>query len=280
MVDKRCEECFLKTYRRLFQRFNVGESQQKAFLKFFNSLMEQQNNSSSPEVQLKLSRMFCQIIGVNDPFVEEKGDSNRVARGLYKVWKPKVDESHKPFELALRLAIAGNIMDYGASNAFDVEKTIEKVLNADFAIDHSKLLQNRIKNANRILYLGDNAGEIWFDRLFIEILKHNDVTYAVKDAPILNDVTMKDAIDSGIYKVAKVISNGYDAPSTLLNQCSDEFLDIYKSADLIVSKGQGNLEGLLEVNDKRIFFALMVKCNVIAERLKVEKGSFIVHSTN
>lgn len=280
MVDKRCEECFLKTYRRLFQRFNVGESQQKAFLKFFNSLMEQQNEFSSPEVQLKLSRTFCQIIGINDPFVEEKDDSNRVARGLYKEWKPKVDESHNPFELALRLAIAGNIMDYGASNAFDVGKTIEKVLNADFAIDHSKLLEYRIKNAKRILYLGDNAGEIRFDRLFIETFKHNDVTYAVKDAPILNDVTMKDAIDSGIYKVAKVISNGYDVPSTLLNQCSDEFLDIYKSADLIVSKGQGNLEGLLEVDDKRIFFALMVKCNVIAERLKVEKGSFIVHSTN
>ncbi|MFP4557072.1 MAG: damage-control phosphatase ARMT1 family protein [Bacteroidales bacterium] len=280
MVDERCEECFLKTYRRLFRKFNVDESQQRSFLVFFNSLMERQSNFSSPEVQLKLNRKFCQIIGVVDPFVQEKDDSNRIALGLYKEWKPKVGQSHNRFELALRLAIAGNIMDYGANSAFNIEKTIERVLKADFAIDQSKLLEERISNAKRILYLGDNAGEILFDRLFIETINHDNVTYAVKSAPILNDVTMKDANDSGINRVVKVISNGYDAPSTILNHCSDEFLDIYKSADLIVSKGQGNLEGLLDVSDRRIFFALMVKCNVIAERLKVEKGSFIVHSTN
>jgi hypothetical protein len=76
--------------------------------------------------------------------------------------------------------------------------------------------------------------------------------------------------------VTKVISNGYDVPSTVLKKCSAEFLEVYLSADLIISKGQGNLEGLIFENDPRIYFLLMVKCDVIAEALNVEKGSFVV----
>jgi len=242
--------------------------------------MEQQSKNCSPEIQRNLNRTFCHIIGVNDPFAKEKEDNNRIALDLYRIWKPRVLESENPFELALRLAIAGNIMDYGANNTFDIEQTIVKVMNTDFAIDHSKLLRQRILDAKRILYLGDNAGEIVFDRLLIETIMHNDVMFAVKGGSILNDATMQDAVDIDLQNVADVISNGFDAPSTLLNRCSDEFLDVYKSADLIISKGQGNLEGLMDENDDRIFFLLMVKCDVIAERLRVRKGSFIVHSTN
>lgn len=76
--------------------------------------------------------------------------------------------------------------------------------------------------------------------------------------------------------VADVISNGYDAPSTVLSDCSEEFLHHYKEADLIISKGQGNFEGLIEENDPRIFHLLMVKCDVVAELLHVEKDSFVV----
>ncbi len=246
MVDKRCKECFLKTYKRLFQKFNVNESQQRAFLTFFDFIMERHSESNSPEIQRNLNRTFCHIIGIDDPFAEEKEDNNRIALDLYKKWKPRVLESDRPFDLALRLAIAGNIMDYGANTSFDIEQTIEKVFNADFAIDHSKLLRQRILDAKRILYLGDNAGEIIFDKLFIETIMHNDVTFAVKGGPILNDATKQDAIEVDLHRVADVISNGYDAPSTLLNRCSDEFLDVYKSADLIISKGQGNLEGLMD----------------------------------
>jgi hypothetical protein len=169
-------------------------------------------------------------------------------------------------------------MDYGANQVFDVHKTITKVLSSDFAIDHSIILKQRIKEAKRILYLGDNAGEIVFDKLFIETIMHPDLVFAVKDAPVLNDVTIQDAKEVGMYEVADVISNGYDASSTLLEKCSKEFLDVYRSADLIISKGQGNLEGLIDEKDPRIFFLFMVKCDVIAERVGVEKGSFVVYN--
>lgn len=275
-IDNRCKTCFLKTYQRLFEKFNVSLAYRKQFLSFYHETILKTQHLSSPEIQRVLNNEFCRIINVNDPFQEEKLLSNRIALELYKELKPKVLTSNNPFDLALRLSIAGNIMDYGANNSFDVHETINEVLKASFAIDHSELLKNKIKKAKRILFLGDNAGEIVFDKLFIETIMHHKVYYAVKGSPVLNDVTMNDATDVGMDWVADVISNGFDAPSTALNKCSEEFLNVYNSADLIISKGQGNYEGLMNVNDSRIFFLLMAKCNVIAEKLNVKKGSFIV----
>ena len=275
-IDKRCKNCFLKTYQRLFEKFKVNVHQRQDFISFFQETIIKFNHYSTPEIQRELNNEFCQIIEVSNPFREEKDKSNQIALELYKAWKPKVISSLDPFDLALRLAIAGNIMDYGANNSFDVHETINKVLKTSFAIDHSKLLKNKIKKAKRILYLGDNAGEIVFDKLFIETIMHNHIVFAVKDAPVLNDVTMSDAKEVGMDMVADVISNGFDAPSTVLNRCSKKFLEIYNSADLIISKGQGNFEGLMQQNDSKIFFLLMAKCDVIAEILNVNKGSFLV----
>ncbi|MGQ9846895.1 MAG: damage-control phosphatase ARMT1 family protein [Bacteroidales bacterium] len=280
IVDVRCEKCFLKTYQRLFQKFKASSKSEELFYAFFQEILREQSALSNPEIQKLLQNKFCELIRIVDPFAEEKKNSNRIALSLYDEWKPKVFASENPFDVALRLAIAGNIMDYGANNSFDIHKTIERVLTTSFAIDHSKALQTKIKQAKKILYLGDNAGEIVFDRLFIETFMHNNITFAVKAAPILNDVTLDDAKQVEIDLVADVISNGYDAPSTILNKCSNEFINIYNSADLIISKGQGNFEGLMHQNDPRIFFLMMIKCDVIAEMLNVEKGSFVVYNQN
>ncbi len=278
LVDKRCVNCFQKGYQRLFEKFKVNDYVQKEFMTFLYSINRTKEHLTAPELQVLLQEKFCELIKVDDPFYEEKKKSNTIALDLYKEWKPRVFASENPFELALRLAIAGNVMDYGAYNSFDVHKIIEKVLNSSFAIDHSKQLKKLIRQAKRILYLGDNAGEIVFDRLFIETIMHNDIIYAVKGYPVLNDVTIEDAEYVGMNLVAQVISNGYKAPSTVLHKCSKEFMEIYNSADLIISKGQGNYEGLMNENDSRIFFLMMVKCDVIAEKLNVEKGSFIVYN--
>ncbi len=277
-VDLRCNSCFFNTYQRLLDKFNVGIAQRQKFKSSFQEIIDKNKHLSSPEIQRKLNRGFCRIIKVNDPFKEEKVRSNNIALELYKDWKPKVLSADNPFDLALRLSIAGNIMDYGANNSFNVYETIDAVLKASFAIDYSALLKNKINKAKKILYLGDNAGEIVFDKLFIETIMKPEVFYAVKGAPILNDVTLADAKEVEMDLVADVISNGFDAPSTVLNKCSKEFHEIYNSADLIISKGQGNFEGLMKENDPRIFFLLMVKCDVIAEMLDVEKGSFIVYN--
>lgn len=279
IVDKRCESCFLKTYQRLFEKFNIELDEQHEFNSFFKDLLINNRHLASPEIQRELNIRFCQILKTTDPFEEEKKSSNRQAIALFNDWEPKVVSSIDPFSLALRLAIAGNIMDYGPKDKFNLENTIEKVLLAKLIIDHSLQLKGRLVQAKSVLYLGDNAGEIVFDRLFIETIKHPNLVFAVRGGNVLNDATMDDAHDVGLDRIVKVISNGFDAPSTIVDKSSPEFQRYFNEADLIISKGQGNLEGLLPLNDNRIFFLLMVKCDVIADLLSVPRGSFVVYNS-
>jgi uncharacterized protein with ATP-grasp and redox domains len=250
----------------------------KAFYRFSEELMQMANGLSPLEIGQQVRAELERITGIADPYAEEKQASNHTAMQLYAIYKPLVFQSTDPFNMALRLAVAGNIMDYGASQSFDVHQAIERVLHAEFAIDHSKSLQAKIGQASSVLYLGDNAGEIVFDKLFLEAVQHPNVTFAVRGAPVINDATLADADFIGMHKVAKVISNGYNAPSTMVERSSQEFRQIFESADLIISKGQGNLEGLWERNDDRVFFLLMAKCPVFAELFDVVEQSFIVYN--
>lgn len=274
--DHRCADCFRRGYQRLLSKHQITD---KAIVQAVRHQLEahiEANSLSSPEMQQQLSRHFSRLTGIADPFAEEKRISNSQADSLYHEWKPKVKQAAEPELLALRLAIAGNIMDYGAHQHFDLEQTINEVLDADFAIDHSERLLQEIKKAEKVLYLCDNAGEIYFDKLFIETLQHPDLTAVVRGFPALNDVTFQDALQAGLQEVCKVIDNGSDAPSTILNDCSREFLHAFQQADLIICKGQGNLEGLLPEADGRMYFLLMAKCDVIADFLEVNKGDLIV----
>lgn len=279
-MDIRCKTCFNNNYDKLLKKFPLSGCESLEFCAFFTRLMNDGEDKITPLIQRELLHKFRDMNGIADPYLKEKKQSNKIALKLYKQWKPKVLTSDNPFSLSLRLAIAGNIMDYGTDQEFDVHETIKKAMIAEFAIDDSALLKQRIKEAKNILYLGDNAGEIVFDKLFLETINHNHVVYAVRGAPVLNDATLKDAREIGVDLVADVISNGFDAPSTVLSQCNSEFLDVYNSADLIISKGQGNLEGLINGHDPRLFFLLMVKCDVIGEALNVKKGSIVVYNQN
>lgn len=274
--DLRCKDCLLRSYHALFRKFNITGKVRNEFLNAFDEIAKTQHFGSTPEMQHKLNGVFRTLSGIADAFEAEKAESNRVAEMLYETWQPRVTEAPDPFSMALRLSIAGNIMDYGAADSFDIHKTIENVMNVSFAIDHSAKLKQKLQRAASVLYLGDNAGEIVFDRLLLETVAHPNVSFTVRGGPALNDVTLKEAEETGIHRVAKVIDSGFDAPSTILKKSSHEFRDIFRSADLIISKGQGNLEGLIDENDPRIFFLLMIKCDVMAEKLEVNKGSFIV----
>jgi uncharacterized protein with ATP-grasp and redox domains len=191
-------------------------------------------------------------------------------------------KSDNPFDTALRLSIAGNIMDFAACPEFFADTTnyfnhtIERVLTATITIDDSKELQKRLARSKTLLFIGDNAGEIVLDKLFLDTVNHPDVYYAVREKPILNDATIYDAYYSGMNAEAKIISSGYDAPSTIMGKSSDKFLSIFNGADLVISKGQGNLEGLINYKRSDLFFLLMVKCDVIARLLNVRKGDFVV----
>lgn len=279
-LEKRCITCFERANRRLFTTYTLSLSEYADYLIYFSKVIRENDHLSSPEVQQLLNRKVKEITGKPDLYAVEKQKSNEQAKTHYPACKENISKSENPFKYAVRLAIAGNIMDYGAHDSFNIDETISRVMDARFGTDHTDCLKKQLEQAQHVLFIGDNAGEIVFDKLLIEVIDHPGLVYVVRGAPVLNDATMDDAIDVGLDKLCPVISTGADIPSVVLDKTSGEFQKYFREADLIISKGQGNLEGLLPLNDPRIFFLLMAKCDVIAELLSVKKGDFVVFNQN
>ena len=231
-------------------------------------------HSSPPETGREVYRIVREVTGVNDPFASLKAESIRMALALYPSLKEVVETSGEPLETAVRLAVAGNVIDFGADPDFELEQDIQEALRREPAINHFDVLKNKLKGAREILYLADNAGETVFDKIFIEAID-KPVVYAVRDRPVINDATVEDAIKSGLDEVARVVSSGCDAPGVIPNRCSEEFLDLFQRADLIISKGQGNYE-TLSSEQRPVFYLLKAKCPVIARDLGVKQGDTVI----
>lgn len=276
-MDYQCIFCHTRAFEKKIKELPVDSELKKSLVRdFFKYISNMEETKSAPEAAGDMHRLIRNSSHIADPYLEEKEFINNYLVELYPEFKAAVNSSINPFDKALRLSIAGNIIDNIASPDYDIKRTINHVLSSDFRIDHSAFLSEEIQKANTILYLGDNAGEIVLDKLFIASINHPNIIFAVRGAPVINDVTIEDATFVGMENEAKVISNGSDAPSTILTKVSDEFLEIYNNADLIISKGQGNLEGLIHEKSKNIFFLFMVKCDVIAKLIGAEKGDFVV----
>jgi uncharacterized protein with ATP-grasp and redox domains len=231
-------------------------------------------HSSPPETGREVYRIVREVTGVNDPFASLKDESIRKALALYPSFKEVVETSGDPLETAVRLAVAGNIIDFGADPDFKLEQDIQEALRREPAINHFDVLKNKLKGAREILYLADNAGETVFDKIFIEAMA-KPVVYAVRDRPVINDATVEDAIKSGLDEVARIVSSGCDAPGVIPNRCTEEFLDLFQRADLIISKGQGNYE-TLSSEQRPVFYLLKAKCPVIARDLGVKQGDTVI----
>jgi uncharacterized protein with ATP-grasp and redox domains len=277
--DYRCFFCFARAFEKLLVKENLSAEAKSCFTRDMAGLYNKMcDNFSAPVFSRELHTILKQYTNNPDLYKEAKRQSNDMVLNMYPDLKYRILLSDNPFDTALRLAIAGNIIDLAVSNNFNLEATIDKVIHSDFAIDHSNELKQAISKANTVLYLGDNAGEIVFDKLFIENIMHPNLFYAVRGVPVINDATIEDAKYIGMDKVAKVVSNGYYAPSTILEKCSLEFKDLFQQADLIISKGQGNLEGLLDKTAKEVYYLLMVKCEVMADFLSVPINFFVVYN--
>jgi len=220
-----------------------------------------------------------ELINVDDPYREVKKQSNDLALSLYPQLKNYLNTAEDRLHEALKISAAGNIIDLGPQRNFDVEKELSKVLKFGFAIDHYDKFIRKLETANNVLYLGDNAGEIVFDKILVEELAAmgKNVTYVVKDGPILNDATMEDAVYVGMDKVANVITNGTNYLGTCLDILPAEFLDILLNAEVVISKGQANFESLEqeEMAKGRVFFMLKAKCDYVAEKSGVKLGDSV-----
>ena len=254
---------------------NVDEKKIQEILVAFGQYLPQIHAEAiPPEIGREAYRLISEKTGIPDLYAEIKKECTQKALSLYPQLKEQVASSEDPLLTAIRMAIAGNVIDFGANADFDLDKDLDVLLSQELAIDHYRAFCHVLKRIRKVLFIADNAGETVFDRLLIEELG-KPVIYAVRENPIINDAIRQDALDAGIDGLAEIVSSGTDAPGTILSLCSEHFLKIFRSADLIISKGQGNYEGISE-EARPAFFLLKAKCEVIARDIGVKKGSLIL----
>jgi len=270
-----CYPCFLKQALSAARRAGASEElQHEILLTVMNDLQSLPSGVTPPEMAYKIHKSVRQKTNTLDPYKQAKDQATQEALALYPELQNKVRTASDPLEMAVRIAIAGNIIDLGVTDTYDIEATLSRVLTQSFAINDLPALRKQLENCSSILYLADNAGETVFDRVLIELIT-KPVTYVVKAGPIINDATRDDAFAAGIDQVAEIIDNGSQAPGTMFEQCSESFLQRFQQAELIIAKGQANYESLSE-HSAPLFFLLQAKCDVIARDLGVIETDIIL----
>jgi len=269
--------CHTKSAEHLIAKFKPLHEQEILFKKQVETLLFNSKDISNPYVAMLINRLAKKSLNSDSLYAKEKWEVNELLMGLYGEWSQRINSADNSLNVAAKLAVIGNIIDYGAHSVpKDIIAAVKELLNQKFVIDDRLRLFQKVKNAKSVLYLGDNAGEIVFDRLLIEKWNHPNLTYVVRGSSVLNDVTIEDTNQVNMRAVCKIITNGHDAPSTLIDNCSSEFQDLYNNADVVISKGQGNFEGLMSSSKENLFFMLMAKCDIIANMLNVAKGDMLV----
>ncbi len=230
-----------------------------------------------PSLSGALQAQLREITGCADPYREAKQRFNRLALELLPPLAAAVARNEDPFGAAVRLAIAGNIIDLGAKSGL-TEAEARNVASDALAqplVGPLAALRRAAQHARRILYLCDNAGEIAFDRVLIEHLPRGVVTVAVRGQAVINDATREDALVAGLPEIAEVIDNGSAMPGTVLADCSPEFCRRFAEADLVIAKGQGNFESL-HTAPAPLFCLFRVKCPTVAVHCGHPVGSHVV----
>lgn len=270
-----CIPCTMESCRRLTESDRIDAARGEELLRRTAAYLENvDRRQTPPALAREMHRMFREILDDPDPYLDIKRRCNEQMLQRREELRRLAAEADDPFAVALRLAIAGNVIDFGAKHLMDPDATIRRVLEADLAIDDTEALRSDLAAAETVLYIGDNAGEIVLDGVFLETIAHPRLTFAVRGGPVLNDALVADAELVGIDRLARIVTTGDDAPGVIWRTSSLEFREIFKAVDVVVAKGQGNLEGLIDA-DRDIHFLLTTKCERIANHIGVGVKDFV-----
>lgn len=241
----------------------------------------------------QVCRVARLVTGNPDPFSKLKKFSNDQALKMLSSLEARIRacrDAKEAFQLAVRMAICGNTIDFEVENyGFSLEKFDSQFLNClkkDLAIDHTILLMQQLGRSGKVAYILDNAGEIVFDKILIELIKGTygcEIWAAVKEGPVLNDALMEDAEQVGITSSVPTITTGNDHIGVELSTSSEAFLHHFRTSDLVIAKGQGCYETLTEIEPMLsipICYLLIAKCPVVAQDLGVPLNSGIVKLVN
>ncbi len=279
-MDVPCIACFVRQAVETVERATNDPALRLSAIKEVCSLVDSVSaETTPPDFAERVYATIYRMTDNADPFVDVKRAANELVLALEPRLQEAVKESREPLLSAIKLSIAGNSMDLGVVREYgDVNGLAEHVLVTDLAVDDYGAFVEGLQTSEHVVIVGDNNGEIVFDRMLLEQMKRvRDCryTYVVRGGPVINDVTRQDAIGVGIDRLARIVDTGAAAPGLVLARCSDEARRVFLGADVVVSKGQGNYEALSDA-PREVFFLLLVKCGVVSKDLSAPVGGAVV----
>ena len=282
-LQPECITCIIAQVKNVTNMFGLSEEKREEAMRDTHTYLAGANyEGCTPESMGELWQILLRHVGEKDPYAAIKSLCNQEAMKMLPATREKIARAKDPFTVALKYAIAGNLIDYGLEHPVSIEEQnaqIDAIANTAFSIDDSDKLLRAMEHAKTMLYLGDNAGEIVFDKLLVEQIRKRfpkiDLAFVVKGSPVLNDVTEVDADEVGMQDVARVIDNGDASPGTVLSRTSEAFQSAFANADVILSKGQGNYESLSGVEKENLFFLFTAKCDTVCVEAGVPKLSIV-----
>ena len=279
-----CLPCLLNQGIRVARLYLENEEEQRTLLKsIIAEIAVMDHNASAPYIAHKVHRALKEALQNPDPYQKEKRYFNQEMLRFEDDFYALVESAANPLDIALKLAAAGNIIDYGPGydlSRDNVLNTIKDSMEKGYSQEVFVSLKATLEDTSKLLYLGDNAGEIVFDKIFIRTIKgcypHLQIDFATRGEPIMNDVTEEDAYMVGIDDYANIINNGTDIPGTILEHCSDSFVNVFNKADVIIAKGQGNFESLYGNGYNNLYYIFLCKCDLFMDRFGARQKDLVL----
>ena len=279
--DTRCVDCFRSGLRGFLSRSGIGGERAFELLEgYIQRIASGLDGNPPPVAGAPVYREIRGLSGETDIYLPEKHRFTDMLLDRRSQLIRRFNTEDNPLTAALRASTWGNLIDVAQGKELLGEKELLELFSVPLSVDHTGDFLEKLAHARSMVIFGDNAGETVLDRLFLELLEFpGHVYYTVRPLPMLNDAVRSDAERAGLDAFCTIVDTGYDAPTILLQMVSSHLASLLDTADLILSKGQGNLEGLFGARDPRLYYSFVVKCPVIADAVHLPEGSGVFASS-
>jgi uncharacterized protein with ATP-grasp and redox domains len=279
--DTRCLSCFRRGLGAFLERTGLtGPGADNLLEGYLDRVATSLNTNPPPVAGAGIYREIREMAAHPDIYREDKSRITSALGGRIIELRKRFESDDLPLNAALRASTWGNLLDVAQGRVLPTDEDLLELLSVPLAVDDTGEFLQRMSQAATLLILGDNAGETVLDRIFLEMYEFpGAVFYAVRPFPVLNDATGLDAAEAGLEMFSTVVDTGFDAPTLVPGQISPDMESLLDHSDLVLSKGQGNLEGLLGMHDPRLYYSFVVKCPVVAEIMGLPEGSGIFTSS-
>ena len=277
-ISRECYLCIYTQTLNLTKRLRLSEVKASEILRGVGKILSKYDlNVTPPEIASEVYEYISQTTGIKDPYINEKQEAIKEALKFKEILVKRFEKSKDSLFDACKIAVAGNVIDLGVNQKYNLEKEIKNIFDIEFKHNDYNDFKKKLKNANNMVYLGDNAGENVFDEILIKELKKyiQNIYYFTRGKPIINDITINDLEGLEIFDLAEVTDSSVPTPGFHLSYANERAKELFNNADIVISKGMGNFECLFGECKRVVFYLFKVKCEVVARFANANVGDYV-----